>query len=447
MRILALALLAGTTLATIAPAYAQDPARMETVIRVDADSGEFMGAVLVAKDGKTLLDKGYGSANLEWKIANDGDTKFRLGSITKQFTAVSILLLAEQGKVSLDAPIKTYIADAPATWDKITVRHLLHHTSGIANFTGFDDYAKQKTLPATTASLTARFRDKPLDFQPGDKWNYSNSGYILLTMIIEKASGVSYAAFVTDNIFKPLGMADSGQDSHAEVIARRASGYSGKAKGVMSNADYIDMSIPQGAGALYSTTHDLLKWQTGLFGGKMLKPDSLKAFLTPSLRDYALGITVATEAAKTTISHGGGIEGFNTWLGYDPDAKITVVVLANLNSGAPDRLGKSLMTLARGGAVILSSERQAITLPAAMLKQYEGTYEVSPTFGFTIRSDGTKLIAQATKQPELDLFPEKPDQFFFKVVDAQIVFVRDAAGKIIGAEMQQNGRKTKATRK
>lgn len=354
---------ASLPLVLAAPAVAQDaaksdPARMDAIVRADADKGSFMGVVLVARDGEIVLDKGYGSANLEWKIANDGNTKFRLGSVTKQFTGAAILLLQERGKVKLDAPIKTYLPDAPATWDKVTVRNLLTHSSGIPNFTSFDDYPKLKTLEATTASLTARFRDKPLDFQPGEKFAYSNSGYILLTAIIEKASGQSYAAFLTDNIFKPLGMADTGYDNHATILPRRAAGYSPSAKGVI-NTDYLDMTIPQGAGALYSTSHDLLKWQRGLFGGKLLKPDSLKAFLTPFKDNYALGVNVATANGSTTVSHGGGIEGFNTWLGYDPDRKLTVVVLGNLNGDAPGRLGKAILALARGGDLNSASGPQA----------------------------------------------------------------------------------------
>lgn len=337
-----------------APALAQDTARMDTVVRADADKGEFMGVVLVARDGKILFDKGYGSANLEWKIASDGDTKFRIGSVTKQFTATAILLLQERGKVTLDAPIKTYLPDAPAAWDQVTVRNLLTHTGGIPNFTSFPDYAKLQTLGTTTEGLIARFRDKPLDFQPGEKYAYSNSGYVLLTAIIEKASGQSYSAFLTDNIFKPLSMADTGYDSPATIIPRRAAGYTPSPKGIV-NTDYVDMTVPQGAGALYSTSHDLLKWQRGLFGGKLLKPDSLKAYLTPFKNNYALGVNVVTADGSTTISHGGGINGFNAWLGYDPDHKLTVVVLGNLNGGAPGRLGKAMLTLARGGDVTPAS--------------------------------------------------------------------------------------------
>ena len=428
------------------PAFAQDAARMETVIRADADKGDFMGAVLVAKDGKILLDKGYGSANLEWKIANDGDTKFRLGSVTKQFTATAILLLAERGKLSLDAPVKTYLTDAPASWDKVTVRNLLNHSAGIPNFTGFDDYGKTKALATTPTDLIARFRDKPLDFAPGERMDYSNSGYVVLTAIVEKASGQPYGAFVADNIFKPLGMADSGYDSHKTVLARRASGYTPSPAGVV-NADYLDMTVPQGAGGLYSTTHDLLKWQSALFGGKVLKPESLTAYTTPFKNNYALGVIVAKADGKTSFEHSGGIDGFNTWLGYDPDSRVTVIVLANLNGGAASKLGKSMMTLGRGGEVTLASERKAIAVAPATAREYVGEYALSPTVSTTVRYEGGKLTAQMTNQEAFEIFAEKPDFFFFRVVDAQIAFTRDASGKVTGAVLHQGGRQMPVTKK
>ncbi|MFL9841033.1 serine hydrolase [Sphingomonas sp. ST-64] len=431
---------------TPVPAVAQDPGRMDAVVQDDARKGEFMGAVLVARDGDVLLDKGYGSANLEWKIANDGATKFRLGSVTKQFTAVAILLLQERGKLRIDAPVKTYLPDAPAAWDKVTLHHLLTHTSGIPNFTGFPEYEKLKTLPATHASLIARFSDKPLEFAPGEKFAYSNSGYVLLSAIVEKVSGQSYAEFVASNLFKPLGMDDTGYDSHAAIIPRRASGYA-PAKDGPVNADYVDMTIPQGAGALYSTTRDLLKWQRGLYGGKLLKPTSLTAFRTPYKNGYALGIAVEAKDGVTTIEHGGGIEGFNTSLAYDPDRKITVVVLGNLNGPSPGKLSKSLMTLARGGTVVLPAERKAATIAPEQLAQYEGVYELAPTFAITMRVKDGKLMTQATGQPEFELFPESKDRFFLKVVDAQVDFTRDAAGKVTGLILHQGGRSMPAPRK
>jgi CubicO group peptidase (beta-lactamase class C family) len=205
--------------------WAQDAARMEQVIQSYTTGRHFMGTVLVAKGAEVLLSKGYGSANLEWDVPNSPATKFRLGSITKQFTAASILLLQERGKLNVEDPVKKYMADAPAAWDKITIYNLLTHTSGIPSFTSFPEYAKWEPFTATPAEEVARFRDKPLDFAPGEKFSYSNSGYVLLGYLIEKITGGSYEKFVRENIFTPLGMQDSGYDSNSKVIARRAAGY------------------------------------------------------------------------------------------------------------------------------------------------------------------------------------------------------------------------------
>ncbi|HWS17963.1 MAG TPA: serine hydrolase domain-containing protein, partial [Candidatus Elarobacter sp.] len=266
-----------------------------------------MGSVLVAQDGKVLLDKGYGFANLEWDIPNTPTTKFRLGSVTKQFTAASILLLEERGKLKVEDPVKNYMQDAPAAWDKITIFHVLTHTSGIPSFTSFPDYASTEATPTSPEKLVARFRDKPLEFEPGTKWNYSNSGYVLLGYLVEKISGQSYQDFVQQNIFTPLGMKDSGYDSNSAIIPHRATGYMpGKSGNSPINATYVDMTIPFSAGALYSTTEDLLRWEQGLFGGKVLKQASLAKMITPFKQDYAFGLGVQTVKGHKVIAHSGG---------------------------------------------------------------------------------------------------------------------------------------------
>ena len=419
---------------------------MDEVVRASFEADEFTGAVLVARDGEVLLDRGYGFANREWSVPNDGDTKFRLGSVTKQFTAVAIMLLNERGLVDLDAPVKTYLPDAPDAWDGVTVRHLLTHTAGVPNFTDFDDYGASKTLPATIDSLIGRFRDRPLDFQPGEGWSYSNSGYIVLTAIVEKASGKSYADFVAETLFQPLGMADSGYDSHAAVLPRRASGYAPTARGIV-NADYIDMSIPQGAGALYSTTRDLLKWEQGLFGGRLLTPASLALLTTPVRNQYAFGLAVTQAGGNTTIAHSGGIEGFNTHMAWDPDRRMTVIVLGNLNGPGSDQVAGSLMALARGETVTLASERQAVAVAPEVLRSYEGVYELAPTFAITISVVDGKLMAQATGQDAFELHPESDSRFFLTVVDAQITFTRDDAGAVDGLILHQGGRDSPAPRR
>ncbi|GAA0869669.1 hypothetical protein GCM10009116_15050 [Brevundimonas basaltis] len=429
-----------------APALARDPERMDQVVRASVEAEQFSGSVLVARDREILLDRGYGLANREWNIPNDGDTKFRLASVTKQFTAVAVMILHERGLVDLDAPVKTWLPDAPAAWDDVTVRHLLTHTSGVPSFTSFDDYDATKTLPATLDSLIARFRDRPLDFQPGEGWAYSNSGYVLLTAVVEQASGQSYADFVAGALFQPLGMSDSGYDSHAAILPRRAAGYTPSARGII-NADYVDMSIPQGAGALYSTTHDLLKWTQGVFGGRLLRPESLTLLTTPVRNQYAFGLIVTEKDGNTTVGHSGGIEGFNTYLAYDPARRMTVVVLGNLNGAGPDQVGASLMALARGQAVTLPGERQAFTVAPEVLRAYEGVYELTPTFAITVSLVDDRLMAQATGQDAFELHAESADAFFLRVVDAQVTFTRDSSGTVDGLILHQGGRDTPAPKK
>ena len=344
---------------------AQEPAlRMDQIVQSYVDNKQFMGAVLVAENGKVVLSKGYGSANIEWNIPDSSSTKFRLGSITKQFTAASILLLEERGKLKTDDPIKKYMQDAPAAWDKVTIFNLLTHTSGIPSFTDFPDYSTTEAIPTIPEKLVGRFRDKPLSFTPGEKWAYSNSGYVLLGYLLEKISGQSYRDFVQENIFKPLGMDDSGYDSNSAIMPRRASGYSPSQNGPV-HAGYIDMTIPFSAGALYSTTEDLLRWEQGLFGGKVLSAASLKKMTTAFKNDYAFGLAVSSVNGHALIEHGGGIEGFNTQLSYYPDDKLTVIVLGNLNGSAPGEIARKLARFCVPALVrkpIADTEPQVTTL-------------------------------------------------------------------------------------
>ncbi len=228
---------------------------MDAAVKVDG----FSGSVLVSRGGETLFARGYGMANIELQVPNTPRTKFRLGSITKQFTAMAIMIIAEQGKLKLDDPIGKYVDDAPKTWKKVTLHHLLTHTSGIFDFTSDPDLEKLMSRPETLRSLIARFKDKPVNFPPGEKFAYCNSGYVLLGAVIEKVSGMSYEAFLRKSIFEPLGMKDTGYDHTETILPNRAAGYERVGDG-LKNADYIHMSQPFSAGALYSTVEDLARW-------------------------------------------------------------------------------------------------------------------------------------------------------------------------------------------
>jgi len=431
--------------------FAQEKISNESVTRMEQIvqsyvPGKFMGTVLVAQDGKIVLDKGYGFANLEWDIPNTPTTKFRLGSLTKQFTAASILLLEERGKLKVEDPVKKYMPNAPAAWDKITIFHLLTHTSGIQNFTGFPDYDSTQAIPTTPEKLVERFRDKPLEFEPGTKWNYSNSGYVLLGYLIEKISGQSYAEFLQQNIFTPLGMKDSGYDSNSAIIAHRAAGYA-PGKNGPANAGFVDMSIPFSAGALYSTTEDLLRWEQDLFGGKVLKAESLAKMTTPFKQDYAFGLGVSTNDGHKMIAHDGGIQGFNTFLGYFPGDKLVVAVLANLNGPFADQIGRNLAKVVHGEKVVLPTERKEITVSPEILKQYVGTYELTPNFSLAITLEDGQLVSQGTNQEKVPMYAESETMFFLKLVDAQIEFVKNEKGEVTNLVLHQNGRDIKGIKK
>jgi CubicO group peptidase (beta-lactamase class C family) len=415
---------------------------MEQIIQSYVSAGTFMGTVLVARDGHVVLDKAYGMANLELDVPNTPDTKFRLGSITKQFTAAAILLLEERGQLKVDDRVKTYLPDAPMAWDRITIYNLLTHSAGIPNFTAMPDYNTIKLSSRSASASVAAFRDRQLDFGPGEEMRYSNSGYLVLGDIIEKVSGQTYEKFVADNIFAPLGMNDSGYDSNTAIIKRRASGYVKTATGYV-NAGYIHMSIPHAAGALYSTTRDLLKWEQALFAGKVVSKASLDRMITPFKNNYGLGVTSTLSRGRRVIAHGGGIDGFNTAMSYFPDTKTVVIVLSNVNGAVPDQAAGQLGALMHGDTVTLTSERKQITLPAATLAKYAGAYQLTPAVVVTITVEGEQVFAQLTGQGRNPIFPQSETLFFAKVVDAQFEFAADGSSFVL----HQNGRETKALRK
>jgi D-alanyl-D-alanine carboxypeptidase len=420
------------------PASEQDyAARADAFVSAFVNQGKFMGSVLVAKDGKPVFRKGYGFANLEWDIPNTPDTKFRIGSITKQFTAMAILQLVEAGKLSLEDPVKKYYSEAPAAWEKITIHHLLTHTSGIPSYTSlpnfFRDKARDPMKPAEIVKLT---QDKPLEFEPGEKMVYNNTGYVLLGHVIEKVSGGDYGAYMRKNIFEPLGMKDSGYDEHKIVIKKRASGYSPD----RTNAPYLDMTLPHAAGALYSTVDDLLIWDQALYAGKLISKESYEKMFTPVKNDYAYGWVVRTSGGRKEIAHGGGIHGFNTAFIRFSDDRVTVAVFANLNGPWADRIAKDLAKMHFGEKVEPPGEKKEISLAPEKLDSFPGVYEIKPDFKITVTREGNQLLAQATNQPKVPIFPSTETTFFYKVVDAELVFQRDASGKVTSLTLKQNGR-------
>ena len=338
--------------------------KVDEYLAAHAAINSFSGTVLIAKDGKPLLAKGYGYANIEWQIPNTPQTKFRVGSITKQFTSMLIMQLREQGKVKLEDSVCVYVAPCPDTWKPVTIHHLLTHTSGIPTYTGQKAWQQQMMMPLTTDQVMAFVRDLPLQWVPGEKYAYNNSGYFLLGLVVEKATGKKYDVALGEMILTPLGLKDTGYDWTRTILPKRASGYSGRGP-ALGNTQPIDMQQPYAAGALYSTVEDLLKWDQALYTTTLL-PESAKTVMwTPFLNNYAYGWTIGAPAANLygghrRMAHTGGINGFSSVIIRMPEPRLTFIVLSNNDGANAGNIGRDLASIYFG---------QAYTIPTPPTQQ------------------------------------------------------------------------------
>jgi CubicO group peptidase (beta-lactamase class C family) len=334
-------------------AVAQDhAAKIQELLTLAHKYRQFNGSALVAENGKVIYKSAFGMANMEWNIPNTPETKFRLGSITKQFTATLTLQLVEQGKIKLDAKISDYLPDyRKDIGEKVTIHHLLTHTSGIPSYTGLPNFFENVSRnPYKVADFVKQYASGNLEFEPGTKFAYNNSGYFLLGAIIEQVTGKPYEQVLQEKILDPAGMKNTGYDHHDTLIPKRASGYSNTPAGY-TNAAYLDMSIPYAAGSMYSTVEDLFLWDQALYTDKLLSAQSKELMFKPFLDNYAYGWAVTNAAFKQNdqpvqvISHGGGINGFATMLVRLVSQKHFIVVLDNTGSPGLDQLTGSITNI------------------------------------------------------------------------------------------------------
>ncbi len=312
---------------------------MDSYLNQLVEKGKMSGSVLVAQNG-TLFAKGYNLADVDAGIPNTPQTRFRIGSNTKQFTAMAILILQERGKLHVQDSICRYVPACPADWQPITIAELLTHSSGIPDYTNFPDFVSTWMQPTTPAELVARFKDMPLDFPPGSVFRYSNSGYVLLGYIIERVSGESYAAFLQQNIFTPLKMNNTGYDTAYPALPQHATGYYAD----RSIPDDYDPSVFSSAGALYSTVEDLYLWDSALLAGKLVSRAALDSMFTLHMpcpppgrggcllstdKGYGYGWFIGEEPQGKLIYHVGRIDGFVTFNGFYPERHLIVIVLSN----------------------------------------------------------------------------------------------------------------------
>ncbi|HUH27502.1 serine hydrolase [Gelidibacter sp.] len=528
------------TLISISSAIAQDfKTEVDAYLKSEYPANGPGVSFLVSKNGKTIYQEAFGMANLELNVSMTPNNVFEIGSMTKQFTAVSILILTEQGKLNLEDDITKYIPDYPTQGKKITIRHLLNHTSGIKSYTGMPNFKTRAKTDMSPKELIDVFKNEPMDFAPGDQYKYNNSGYVLLGYIIEIISGDTYANFLENNIFKPLGMNATHSGSKKEIVINRASGYSEIENG-FENADYLSLTIPYAAGSIMSTTGDLLKWQNALSNHTLIKSDSYEMAIHGStLNDgthipYGFGLEEGNINGTPSIHHGGGIFGYTSMGIYLPHENIFVTGLTNCDCKSISTITAKIASIVIGkpfpdkkDAIKLSdgqlkkwigtykfendvirfitlendqlySQREGrpkyelypltpshyifedgtqsytfsdnngvkeinfitdgnsypgiitdrlpptakveSTLPPEALAQYVGKYELAPTMVLEITTKESKIYGQLTGQPSFEMFAEKPDVFFLKVVDAQLVFNRKGNDQITDLILFQNGR-------
>lgn len=395
------------------------------------DYGQFNGAILVAEKGKVVYKKGFGMANMEWAIPNQPDTKFRIGSVTKQFTAALVLQLVEEGKIKLDGKITDYLPDyRKDTGDKVTIHHLLNHTSGIPSYTSRPDFSADISRnPYVVADFVKKFASGDLQFEPGSKFSYNNSGYSLLGAIIEKVTGKSYETVLNERILKPLGMTNSGYEHHSTLLQKRASGYQKTPDGFV-NAAYLDMSIPYAAGSIYSTVEDLFKWDQSLYEDKILSAESKKLMFTPGLGNYGYGIRITDEPIGKTdqktkiIGHGGAINGFNSLILRAVEKQQTVIILDNVNLGQHHgRIALSIIGILNGQPFDPPKKSIAETLykiavergAAPAVAEYRKLKaENSPAFDFSeaeLNKLGYQLVGLKRRKDAIEIFKLNVEMF------------------------------------
>ena len=435
---------------------------IEAYLDAAAEVKHFSGAVLILQsadatsptESPSPIIRTYGLANQEHQVAIAPETKFRIGSVTKQFTAAAILQLQEKKLLDLQVPISEYLPDYPQG-DRITIHHLLTHTAGIPEYLNpeaFPDLQEWLRQTSTLEQIVARIQAVPLNFEPGEKFNYSNSGYILLTQIIEFVSGESYADYLQTHFFDPLALANTGYETPPFVIPQLAQGYLFMGNDTYLHSQPLDMSLPQGAGGLYSTVADLAQWTQWLHSNTesdVLSADARKRLMQPAVLMepdtrpelfYGYGIVIDTHLERSRTHHSGGISGFASTLARYPDESLTIAVLSNLETATPSQIAEDIAAIAFDKPYQLPKLQAAIDLDPALYEKYIGTYQLLPEMQVAINVVDGQLTAQATGQESFVLYPTSEVNFFATVAEIEVTFSLSDSKEVEGLTLRQLGR-------
>ncbi|MCB0279608.1 MAG: beta-lactamase family protein [Calditrichaeota bacterium] len=409
--------------------------QLDSYMQAQTDYRLFSGVVLVAKDNQIILKKAYGMANDSLSIANTVHTKFRLASLTKSFTALLLFKLQKRGLLSINDPLSGYIPDYPRG-NEITLNQILHHTSGIPDLLQYQGFWQSLDHYVSAEEALRLFKDKPLDFEPGSRWQYSNSGYIVLGYIIEKLTGKSYFAALKHYVLDPLEMADTGFESDSLIEEIGASGYQ-EQDGQRQRMAYVQMSINHAAGALYSTVDDMYKWDRAFYPGAFLSAAEIDTLLTPGLNAYGWGwgiLPMHNRFQTKQVFMNGRFSGFAANISRYPQRNACVIVLSNLMTINPQLIADNLAAILFGQDVIAPMERKAVALDATQLKIFEGNYQFPEMNGLQIQVffENGFLYRRISGQPDMKLVPRSANSFFYEDRDVDLSFSKtDGAYEMI----------------
>jgi CubicO group peptidase (beta-lactamase class C family) len=421
------------------------------------EMGGFSGAVLVAKDGKIILRKGYGYADVEKRIPFTPETQHEVASISKMFTAMAALRLRDQGKLRLEDSICKYLKDCPELWRPITVRQLMRHTSGLKDYEeelGMESerYREFMSQPGASAKILENARRLPLDFKPGEKFHYSNTGYIVLGYVIEQAAGRPFAEFVTNEILKPAGMTHSGVLGWRSQPKRLAYGYThgdlGWEKslagvpltgGHLKRAPNFPLTPPEGDAWLYSTLDDLYRWSQLMDGGRLVSSALAKEVFTPGLDNYGYGWFIGNAFNRKRVRHTGSLPGYVSDFIKFPDDKITIIYFSNLDRARSSSIVRDVTAILFGTQFDMPVRGQVIKLSVEQLAHLEGVYKMADGKLLTIRNEPDFLTAELKGRYTAGLIPLSPAEFYFPLGDGRAIFTLDAKGEATKINMRYGG--------
>lgn len=401
----------------------------------------FNGSVLILWNNRIVFNKNYGMANIKFNIPNTSHTKFFIGSLTKQFTAAAIMILEQRKQIDLHTPIIKYLPDFKhPDNNKITIHHLLTHSSGLPNYTEEIDLYLNRMENIRSDKLLQLFENEKLIFEPGMDFFYSNTGYVILGAIIEKVSGQSYEAFLHNEIFNPLGMKNSGYGHREAALPQRADGYTFYEFGQLVDAMPIDFAFLHSAGALYSTVEDLQRWNIALNERKILSHKTINKMTVPYIKNYGYGFIIDSRYGYKHCYHSGLIDGFNTFMDRWPELGLSIIILSNDDMAPVKKIARGLASLCLSQECVFPIRKDFIKLASKYYQEFSGVYKNDFSEYRIVHFDNDNLYIRKPGEVGLKILPEGNDSLYFEFDNTRtIVFLRDGNGEVVSMKEKDDG--------